>query len=267
MVGPSRPGRAYGAEVEQRVAEIGTFRDRGMELPSRVQPGTVASSSLIWVSVSRLMVTAYHSQMNQSAERSRQTAAAPRCTARLGETMTSFAGWQMPLRYASETAESTWRYGARRACSTSPTWGEIAVAGPEAGAALDYALTGNLSALRPGRARYTMICAEDGGVRDDLVCTGWTKTSSWSIANASNTDVVFPLSGDRSAGHERTVTDATGDYALVAIQGAGGGRSSSPRWPAAWTSARSGTTPGLRRGWPGTGPGWRGPDIPARYGF
>src|SRR5436190_7877125 len=34
-----------------------------MELPSRVQPGTVASSSLIWVSVSGLMLTAYHSHL------------------------------------------------------------------------------------------------------------------------------------------------------------------------------------------------------------
>ena len=66
--------------------------------------------------------------------------------------MTSFAGWQMPLRYASETAE---HLAVRRAAGLFDLshMGEIAVAGPEAGAALDYALVGNLSALRPGRAR------------------------------------------------------------------------------------------------------------------
>src|SRR5262249_22482681 len=47
--------------------------------------------------------------------------------------------------------------------------GEIAVTGPGAADALDYALTGHLSALKPGRARYTMICAPDGGVLDDLI--------------------------------------------------------------------------------------------------
>ena len=137
---------------------------------------------------------------------------------RLGATMTSFAGWQMPLRYASETAE---HLAVRRAAGLFDLshMGEIAVAGPGAGAALDYALVGNLSALRPGRARYTMLCAEDGGVLDDLVVYRLDEDEFLVIANASNTDVVFESVRDRAAGHDARVTDATGDYALVAIQG------------------------------------------------
>jgi len=132
--------------------------------------------------------------------------------------MTSFAGWQMPLRYASETAE---HLAVRRAAGLFDLshMGEIAVAGPGAGAALDYALVGNLSALRPGRARYTMICAEDGGVVDDLVVYRLDEDEFLVIANAANTDVVFSSVRDRAAGHDARVTDATGDYALVAIQG------------------------------------------------
>ena len=109
---------------------------------------------------------------------------------RLGATMTSFAGWQMPLRYASETAE---HLAVRRAAGLFDLshMGEIAVAGPGAGAALDYALVGNLSGLRPGRARYTMICAQDGGVLDDLVVYRLDEDEFLVIANASNTDVVF----------------------------------------------------------------------------
>src|SRR5215471_18801719 len=188
-----------------------------MELPSRVHRGIVASSSLIWVSVSRLMLTAYHSHVTSSAERPRQT---PLHTVheRLGATMTSFAGWQMPLRYTSETAE---HLAVRRAAGLFDLshMGEITVAGPEAGAALDYALVGNLSSLRPGRARYTMICAEDGGVLDDLIVYRLDDDEFLVIANASNTAVVFEAVRDRSAGHDARVTDATGDYALVAIQG------------------------------------------------
>ena len=137
---------------------------------------------------------------------------------RLGATMTSFAGWQMPLRYASETAE---HLAVRRAAGLFDLshMGEIVVAGPGAGAALDYALVGNLSALRPGRARYTMICAEDGGVLDDLVVYRLDEDEFLVIANASNTDVVFESVRDRAAGYDARVTDATGDYALVAIQG------------------------------------------------
>src|SRR5207248_10069440 len=155
--------------------------------------------------------------VKSSAERPRQTPLHA-VHERLGATMTSFAGWQMPLRYASETAE---HLAVRRAAGLFDLshMGEIAVAGPGAGAALDYALVGNLSALRPGRARYTMRCAEDGGVLDDLVVYRLDEDEFLVIANASNTDVVFESVRDRAAGHDARVTDATGDYALVAIQG------------------------------------------------
>jgi aminomethyltransferase len=132
--------------------------------------------------------------------------------------MTSFAGWRMPLRYGSETAE---HQAVRRAAGLFDLshMGEIVVAGRQAGTALDYALTGHLSALRPGRARYTMICAEDGGVLDDLVVYRQDEDEFLVIANAANTDVVLAQLRDRASGHEAQVTDATDDYALVAIQG------------------------------------------------
>jgi aminomethyltransferase len=187
-----------------------------IESPSRVQAGRVASSAVISGSVRRFMVPAYHSQMTSSGERPRQTPLHA-IHERLGATMTSFAGWQMPLRYASETAE---HLAVRRAAGLFDLshMGEIGVSGPRAGAVLDYALTGFLSVLRPGRARYTMICAEDGGVLDDLVVYRLRDDEYLVIANAANTDVVLASLRERAAGHAR-VTDATGDYALVAIQG------------------------------------------------
>ena len=137
---------------------------------------------------------------------------------RLGATMTSFAGWQMPLRYGSETAE---HHAVRRAAGLFDLshMGEIAVTGPGAGAALDYALTGYLSAVPPGRARYTMICAPDGGVLDDLVVYRQDEAEFLVIANAANTATVVGALADRTAGHDAEVTDVTGDYALIAVQG------------------------------------------------
>jgi len=132
--------------------------------------------------------------------------------------MTSFAGWQMPLRYRSETAE---HQAVRRGAGLFDLshMGEITVTGPGAGAALDYALTGYLSAVPPGRARYTMICAPDGGVLDDLVVYRTGETEFLVIANAANTATVAGALADRAAGHDAEVTDVTGDYALIAVQG------------------------------------------------
>jgi aminomethyltransferase len=136
----------------------------------------------------------------------------------LGATMTEFAGWLMPLRYRGEISEHQAVRNAAGLFDLSHM-GEIAVTGPGAPAALDYALVGQLSTLAPGRARYTMICAPDGGVLDDLIVYRLADTDYLVVANAANTAVVAAALQDRAAGHSAQVTDQTAEYALIAIQG------------------------------------------------
>lgn len=146
---------------------------------------------------------------------------------RLGATLTGFAGWQMPLRYGSETAEHRAVRSAAGIFDLSHM-GEITVTGADAGAALDYALTGQPSALAPGRARYTMICAEDGGVLDDLIVYRLTGTEFLVVANAANTAVVYSELARRAGGFDAAVADRTADYALIALQGPNGSAIISP---------------------------------------
>jgi aminomethyltransferase len=136
---------------------------------------------------------------------------------RLGATLTGFAGWLMPLRYGSETAEHNAVRTAAGLFDLSHM-GEIMVTGPDAAAALDYALVGQPSALAPGRARYTMICAADGGVLDDLIVYRLADEEFLVVANAANTATVLAALTDRASGAAQ-VTDRTDDYALIAIQG------------------------------------------------
>jgi aminomethyltransferase len=136
---------------------------------------------------------------------------------KLGASLTDFAGWLMPLRYGSETAEHTAVRTAAGLFDLSHM-GEFMVSGDGAGAALDYALTGEPSALRPGRARYTMICAPDGGVLDDLIVYRLGEDEFLVVANAANAAVVGAALTDRAADRAR-VDDRTDDYALIAIQG------------------------------------------------
>ncbi len=136
----------------------------------------------------------------------------------LGATMTEFAGWLMPLRYRGEISEHQAVRGAAGLFDLSHM-GEIAVTGPDAAAALDYALVGQPSALAPGRARYTMICVPDGGILDDLIVYRLEHNEYLVVANAANTAVVAAALRDRAAGHDAQVTDQTEDYALIAIQG------------------------------------------------
>jgi len=137
---------------------------------------------------------------------------------RLGASLTDFAGWLMPLRYGSETAEHNAVRTAAGLFDLSHM-GEFAVTGDGAAAALDYALTGEPSALKPGRARYTMISAPDGGVIDDLIVYRLAEHEFLIVANAANAPVVGAALAGRAAGFDAAVRDRTDDYALIAIQG------------------------------------------------
>ncbi|NKQ54158.1 glycine cleavage system aminomethyltransferase GcvT [Amycolatopsis sp. K13G38] len=131
---------------------------------------------------------------------------------------TDFAGWEMPVRYASELAEH------RAVRETAGLFdlshmGEIELTGPQAADALDYALVGNLSGVKVGRARYTMMCAADGGVLDDLVVYRLADEKYLVVANASNVGVVAAELSERAAKFDAVVSDRSADTALIAVQG------------------------------------------------
>src|SRR5258708_33781456 len=136
----------------------------------------------------------------------------------LGATMTEFAGWLMPLRYGSETAEHN---AVRKAAGLFDLshMGELMISGDGAAAALDYALVGEASAIKPGRARYTMICAPDGGVIDDLIVYRLADSEDLVVANASNAAVVAAALARRADGRGAAVSDPPPDSAPSAVQG------------------------------------------------
>ncbi|WP_308258558.1 glycine cleavage system aminomethyltransferase GcvT [Saccharothrix obliqua] len=136
----------------------------------------------------------------------------------LGAHFTDFAGWRMPLRYDSELAE---HHAVRNSAGLFDLshMGEIVLAGPEAGRALDHALVGHASAIGVGRARYTMITRADGGVLDDLIVYRTGDQEFLVVANASNAAVVFQALVERAEGYQTTVEDKSADYALLAVQG------------------------------------------------
>jgi aminomethyltransferase len=137
---------------------------------------------------------------------------------RLGASFTDFAGWSMPLRYGSELAEHK---AVREAAGLFDLshMGEIELTGPEAGRALDYALVGKLSSVKPGRARYTMICDAEGGVLDDLVVYRIGEDHFMVVANASNAAVVHRELRARAEGFAVEVADRSTACALIAVQG------------------------------------------------
>ncbi|MFG2503423.1 glycine cleavage system aminomethyltransferase GcvT [Streptomyces sp. NPDC048441] len=152
---------------------------------------------------------------------------APRLTAldavhrSLGATMTDFAGWDMPLRYASERDEHI-AVRTKAGLFDLSHMGEITVSGPAAVDFLNFSLVGNIGSVGVGRARYTMICAEDGGILDDLIVyrLGEPEAPEYMVvANASNAQVVLDALTARADGFDVEVRDDRDAYALLAVQG------------------------------------------------
>ncbi len=156
----------------------------------------------------------------------------------------------MPLRYGSERDEHL-AVRTRAGLFDLSHMGEITVTGPQAAALLNHALVGNIASVGVGRARYTMICREDGGILDDLIVYRLAENEYMVVANASNAQVVLDALAERAAGFDALVRDDRDAYALIAVQGP------SPRHPQVADRRRPGRAEvlrgpaGHRRGRPG----------------
>ena len=135
----------------------------------------------------------------------------------LGATFTDFGGWNMPVRYGSDLDE---HHAVRNSAGLFDIshMAEISVLGDAEGF-LDFAVVSKVSTLADGRAKYTMICNQDGGVIDDLIVYRISSEDYLIIANASNRQAVVTALRERSAGFEVEVKDISDDYSLLAVQG------------------------------------------------
>jgi aminomethyltransferase len=138
----------------------------------------------------------------------------------LGARMVPFAGYEMPVQYASIIDEHRTVRSAVGIFDLSHM-GEIEVTGEEAVAFLRYALVSDPGALEAGQAQYSMLCQEDGGIIDDLIVYRLEGGRFWVVCNASNrASVVEQLERLLARGDFGAALDDRSDRtALVAPQG------------------------------------------------
>jgi aminomethyltransferase len=97
--------------------------------------------------------------------------------------------------------------------------GELLIEGPDAGDALATALVTDPPSLAVGRAHYSMICAPNGGIIDDLIVYRLAEDRFMVVANAANAQVVSEAFGERLRGLRAVLDDQSLATGLVAIQG------------------------------------------------
>lgn len=87
-----------------------------------------------------------------------------------GGRMVEFAGYWMPVQYEGIIAEHLWTREHAGLFDVSHM-GQLTVSGEGVDAALEAVLPIDLSTLKPGRQRYSLLLDEDGGILDDLMVT------------------------------------------------------------------------------------------------
>jgi len=137
--------------------------------------------------------------------------------AELGATFAPFGGWAMPVSYSGTVAEHTAVRTTVGLFDVSHL-GKATVSGPGAAEFVNSALTNDLGRIGPGKAQYTLCCAPDGGVIDDLIAYYVAADEIFLVPNAANTAaVVAELKAAAPEGI--SVVDQHRDYAVFAVQG------------------------------------------------
>ena len=137
----------------------------------------------------------------------------------LGAKMADFGGWSMPIEYpgGGVLAEHT-AVRERVGLFDVSHLGKASVVGNGALDFLNHCLTNDLNKIEDGSAQYTLLCAPNGGVIDDLIAYRNSSSDFFLVPNASNTsDVVKVLQEQAPPGVE--VRNLHNDFAVLAIQG------------------------------------------------
>jgi aminomethyltransferase len=132
-----------------------------------------------------------------------------------GARMVSFAGYAMPIQYEGIMAEHLWTRENAGLFDVSHM-GQLILSGDNVAEALEALVPGDITALKEGRMRYSLLLAPDGGVLDDLMITA-TPTGLYVVVNGAvkHDDIAYL----RASLPEAISIKHLEDRALLALQG------------------------------------------------
>ncbi len=136
--------------------------------------------------------------------------------------MVDFSGWEMPIHYGSQIEE---HHAVRRDAGLFDVSHMCAVdvAGADAARFLRHLLANDIAKLTtPGRALYSCLLNEHGGIIDDLIVYFFTPTNYRLVVNAGTAEKDLAWIAAQCAGYAVTLTprrEGAQALAMLAIQG------------------------------------------------
>ena len=135
----------------------------------------------------------------------------------LGAKIVPFAGFEMPVQYSGVTEE---HFAVREKAGLFDVshMGQFFVEGPGAKDLLQSVTTNNVDALENGKAQYTCLPNENGGIVDDLIVYKMDNEKYFVVVNASNIDKDWNHIQKYNKNGVK-MTNSSDDMSLLAIQG------------------------------------------------
>ncbi len=136
----------------------------------------------------------------------------------LGAKMVPFAGYNMPVSYEGVNAEhETVRKGV--GVFDVSHMGEFLISGPQALNLIQKVTSNDASKLTIGRAQYSCLPNENGGIVDDLIVYKIKEEQYLLVVNASNIEKDWNHVSKYNTEFNADMRDISEDYSLLAIQG------------------------------------------------
>ncbi|MFI2742616.1 glycine cleavage system aminomethyltransferase GcvT [Zhouia sp. PK063] len=136
----------------------------------------------------------------------------------LGAKMVPFAGYNMPVQYEGVTAEhETVRNGV--GVFDVSHMGEFFVKGPKALDLIQKISSNDAAKLTIGRAQYSCMPNENGGIVDDLIIYKLAEEEYMLVINASNIEKDWNWISKYNEEFGAEMTNVSDEYSLLAIQG------------------------------------------------
>ncbi len=131
--------------------------------------------------------------------------------------MVEFGGWEMPVQYRSIIDE---HQAVRQAVGLFDIshMGRFRFRGSDACQFLDHVLTNDVSKLKVGQVRYSLVCNDAGGILDDVLVYRLPQ-EYWLVVNASNRLKIFAWLQSHQAGFSDDWEDLTLSTGMIAVQG------------------------------------------------
>ena len=136
---------------------------------------------------------------------------------KLDAKLIDFGGWEMPVQYESIKKEHNAVRNKVGMFDVSHM-GEFFVFGPEALDFIQYVTINDASKLEPGKAQYSAMCYNDGGIVDDLIVYMLDYNRYMLVVNASNIEKDFDWLTNHKH-YDMKLEDRSDAMCLLAVQG------------------------------------------------